>query len=112
MRLAIHLRQLLHKRETASLVHESRTHNQEDRRVAVVLLSIIPVTPSVLRANKSLNHIMSTMFMYYCMWQNEKLNFVALILNFSSNLFLVQIFSSTAQLTIVSNSISCYSSSS
>jgi hypothetical protein len=35
------------------------------------------------------------------MWQNKKLNFVALILNFSSNLFLVQIFSSTTQLIIV-----------
>jgi hypothetical protein len=44
---------------------------------------------------------MSIMFMYYCMWQNEKLNFVALILDLSSNLFLVQIFSGTAQLTIV-----------
>jgi hypothetical protein len=34
---------------------------------------------------------MSIMFMYYCLWQNEKLNFVALILNLSSNLFLVQV---------------------
>jgi hypothetical protein len=54
-----------------------------------------------LRANKSLNHVMSIIFMYYCMWQNEKLNFVTLILNLSSKLFLVQIFSSLAQLTIV-----------
>ena len=32
---------------------------------------------------------------------NEKLNFIVLILKLSSNLFLVQILSSTAQLTIV-----------
>jgi hypothetical protein len=35
---------------------------------------------------------MSIMFMYYYMWQNKKLNFVALILKLSSKLFLIQVF--------------------
>jgi hypothetical protein len=44
MRLAIHLHLLLHKRGTASLVCVGRTHNQEHHHVAVVLLSVIPVS--------------------------------------------------------------------
>jgi hypothetical protein len=42
-RLTIHLRLLLHKRGTASLVRESRTCNQEHHYAAVALLSFIPV---------------------------------------------------------------------
>jgi hypothetical protein len=43
MRLAIHLRLLLHKRGTVSFVHMGRTHDQEHYHTAVVLLTVIPV---------------------------------------------------------------------
>jgi hypothetical protein len=63
-------------------------------RVCTLWQTCVPYcnTLGVTASNNSLNHVMSIMFMYYCMWQNAKLNFVALILKLSSKLFLVQVF--------------------
>ena len=59
------------------------------------------VTPSVLRFNQNTKPYYKHHIYVLLHVVNEKLNFIALILKLSSNLFLVQILSSTAQLTIV-----------
>jgi len=40
---ALHLRLLLHKKESASLVRERRTHNQEHHHAAILQLPVIPI---------------------------------------------------------------------
>jgi hypothetical protein len=63
----------------------------EEGKTVVGTSGRVSVTPLVL-PRKQLTKPRHEHHVYVSMWQNEKLNFVALILKLSSKLFLVQVF--------------------
>ena len=79
---------------TTGQKEEEADHRVEENGVGFV-------TPLVLRLNQNTKPYHEHHVYVLLHVVNEKLNFIALILELSSNLFLVQILSSTTQLTIV-----------